>query len=160
MIEGSDAQTVSRVHDQQRRLCDDLERLADSLAAPVSPQTLSQVARQLHSTMASATAAGQVLFQCLTRSPSLSPLDDFGPTARRLLREVEEDASYAEDLEEILMTMAGGAHPACDEALGFMARSLFLAIRRRIALESELLDLARARGLQAPAVEALKTPTS
>lgn len=125
-------------HDEQLALCDILEQIADGLPKDVDTALCHKTADRLYSVMQLATANERaILGATLTEMGAVRHLD-LGRTARRLLRESEEDFSHAEELQDALSTV-GSERPAVGtDALGYMLRGFFESRKRRIALEREM----------------------
>jgi hemerythrin-like domain-containing protein len=129
---------VQSNHQSLLVLCELLEAIADSLPANIDRQQCLVLARSLAPMMHRTQAyEEQVLFPALLLWKELTP--DITPTIERLRLEHQVDASYAEDVEEMLRTY-GMQRPALSpDAAGFMLRGFFDALRRHIAFEQQML---------------------
>lgn len=122
---------------RQRNLCDSLEKIADSLPDKVDRRACLNVAGVLPEAIARAHAVEEDAFFGPLGLAGRSSFD-VAPTLARLKLEHVEDACFAEEVAEVLMSYAQG-QPAMDsETTGYMLRSFFKAVRRHIAIEEEL----------------------
>lgn len=122
---------------EQRLICDELERIADSLPDAVDRKSCLSAARLLPALMVRAHRyEEQELFVALDR-PGLTPFDPH-PTLNRLKLEHTGDECFAEELAEVLLSYADGRPTHSAEATGYMLRGFFEALRRHIATEEEL----------------------
>jgi hypothetical protein len=107
-----------------------------------APQ-FSSAASEIGHVMASAVAARHALFSSLLMAEREVVHLDLSPTARRLVKEAEEDFYQGEELGEVLQGYGAGRRQVCADALGYMLRCFFAATRRRVSLEQEMLRLAQ-----------------
>ena len=123
-------------HRRQLELCNDLEAIADSLPSNINAikclqaaRGLSEVIRDIHR------------FEEKTLFPTLSSVigeaPDLMATIERLKFEHLADESSADDLTERLTRLGAGHVDSNMEALGYMLRGFFDALRRHIAFERE-----------------------
>jgi hemerythrin-like domain-containing protein len=117
-------------------LCDDLEAIADSLPRHVIPQdcifaakNLDKLIRDVH------TYEEQTLFPALQARFLGSP--EMTSAIERLRFEHVADECYADDLAEKLLDLANGGQDVNIEALAYMLRGFFEALRRHIAYERD-----------------------
>ncbi len=117
-------------------LCDQLEAIADSLPASVDRMACMRVA----------TGLLPFLRQCHRyEEDTLYPAFEYGSprsyraadTLIRLRAEHIQDECAAEEITEQLMWIGRGGDVDNPEALGFMLRAFFSAVRRHIAFECE-----------------------
>lgn len=145
MSTSSILESCHRIWHQQRQLCDALELIADSLPDSVDKALCMQTARMLPTIISSAHELEETgLFTALEHADIGS--FDPGPTLERLRLEHAGDECFAEELSEVLMSWGRGAPANSAEAMGYMLRGFFEALRRHIATEEELAAmLARAQ---------------
>jgi len=117
-------------------LCDDLEAIADSLPRHVIPQdcifaakTLGRLIRDVHAY--EETTLFPALMARFTASPEIASAID------RLKSEHVADECYADDLAEKLLYLGNGGQDVNIEALAYMLRGFFDAMRRHIAYERD-----------------------
>lgn len=130
-------ESCHRVWHQQRQLCDALEQIADCLPDNVDRGLCMQTARMLPTIISSAHELEEnSLFSALEEAD----MGDFdpGPTLNRLRLEHAGDECFAEELSEVLMSWGRGAPANSADAMGYMLRGFFEALRRHIATEEEL----------------------
>lgn len=125
---------------EQRKLCDALESIADSLPDNVDRQTCMHAARALPPLIDRAHRFEEnVLFIAIEE---MSPvLLDLRPTLARLKLEHVGDEYSAEELSEVLMSYGEGTPMHTAEATGYLLRGFFEALRRHIAIEEELTSI-------------------
>lgn len=123
-------------HRLQLALCDDLEAIADSLPASIVNQdclfaakSLVRLIRDVHS------YEEETLFPALRQVFQSSP--DFSSAVDRLTFEHLTDECYADDIAERLVYLGSGGRDVNMEALGYMLRGFFEALRRHIAFERD-----------------------
>ena len=123
-------------HRLQLALCDDLEAIADSLPANIVNQqclfaakSLTRLIRDVHA------YEEETLFPALRRVFSAS--DEFTAAVDRLTFEHLADECYADDIAEKLTYVGSGGRDVNMEALGYMLRGFFEALRRHIAFERD-----------------------
>lgn len=124
-------------------LCDLLESIADSLPSAVDHHACLWVAAMLLPQLREAhDYEERVLF------PAFAADVTRAETVRRLCAEHVEDEAAAEEVTETLLRIGHGGAIGNPEALGFMMRALFEAIRRHVAFEREhVLPIARSQAL-------------
>jgi hypothetical protein len=117
-------------------LCDDLEAIADSLPRHVilkdcidAAQTLGRLIRDVHAY--EETTLFPALLERFTASPEIQPAID------RLKAEHVADECYADDLAEKLLYLGKGGKDVNFEALAYMLRGFFDAMRRHVAYERD-----------------------
>jgi hypothetical protein len=141
---------VRWAHLRQLGLCDELERIADSLPAAVDKirclavaNTLVPLLRDIHR------YEEQAVFPVFQSMEGCAELR--AATIQRLCAEHLEDECFADEVTEALLAIGHG-HPVGNaEAIGFMLRGLFETMRRHVAFEREhvmpLLDPQRCKRL-------------
>ena len=141
MFEHIDEAALRRLlagHDEQLAICDTLEQIADRLPNDIDSALCLRTADRLQSIMRQATANERaILGATLVEMGTVRHLD-VSRTARRLLRESDEDLGHAEELQEALITIGTDRPTVSTDALGYMLRGFFEARKRRIALEREV----------------------
>jgi hypothetical protein len=128
---------IGRAHDFKLGLCAAMEAIADALPSAVDRLECLRIANQLVPLLReSHRYEEEMVF------PAFERVD--GPvrsaravSVRRLRAEHVEDECAAQDLTEILFEIGHGATIDNPEALGFMLRAFFEALRRHIAFERE-----------------------
>lgn len=123
-------------HRTQLALCDDLEAIADSLPRQVVAHDCVHAAKNLGKLIRDVHAYEErTLFPALqvrfADSPGISAAID------RLKFEHLADECYADDLAEKLIDLGNGAANINMEALAYMLRGFFDALRRHIAYERD-----------------------
>lgn len=137
---------IEERHAIKLALCDVLEAIADSLPARVDRHRCLVTAAALLPALREAHAyEEQAIFPVFARR------EDRAKTVRRLCAEHVEDESLAEELTETLLHVGRGGEIANPEALGFMLRALFDAMRRHIAFEREHVMPIATRAFRSPA---------
>lgn len=117
-------------------LCDDLELIADSLPRQVVAQDCTYAAKNLGRLIRDVHAyEEQTLFPALQARFATST--DIASAIDRLKFEHLADECYADDLAEKLLDVAHGAENVNMEALAYMLRGFFDALRRHIAYERD-----------------------
>jgi hypothetical protein len=136
--EGREAGVVTRCHDMQLQLCDELEALADSLLADVNSQKCLHLARAVYPLVASTQRVEEaMLFVPLSRLADRVP--DMPSTLERLRFEHHSDLCSAEELNDVLLAFGRGEDAMTADALGYMLRAFFEGVRRHVAFEREVL---------------------
>ena len=117
-------------------LCDDLEAIADSLPrhvvesdCVVASETLGRLIREVHA------YEEKTLFPAVVERFPASP--DIASAIDRLKAEHLADECYADDLAEQLLHLGNGRQDVNIEALAYMLRGFFDAMRRHIAYERD-----------------------
>jgi hemerythrin-like domain-containing protein len=125
-----------RAHDEQLRLCKELESIADSLPANINRQKCIYAAKAL-----SPLIKGVHHYEETVLFPKIGSLSDSGAgvedTINRLKFEHFEDECFAEEIAERLLLLGSGRGDINMEATGYMLRGFFEAIRRHVAFERE-----------------------
>jgi hypothetical protein len=138
---------IEERHSAKLALCDMLEAIADSLPGRVDRHRCIVAAATLLPTLREAH-----LYEETMVFPAFGRREDRARSVRRLCAEHVEDESLAEEVTETLLLVGHGGEIENPEALGFMLRALFEAMRRHIAFEREhVVPIAR-RSLKLPAV--------
>lgn len=123
-------------HRLQLALCDDLEEIADSLPANIVNQQCLLAAKSLTRLIRDVHAfEEETLFPALRRVFRAS--DEFNAAVDRLTFEHLTDECYADDIAEKLTYVGSGGRDVNMEALGYMLRGFFEALRRHIAFERD-----------------------
>jgi len=136
---------VEERHAAKLELCEMLESIADSLPGRVDRHRCLVVAAQLLPTLREAHA-----YEEQTVFPVFGRREDRAKSVLRLCAEHVEDESLAEEVTETLLHIGHGGAIANPEALGFMMRALFEAMRRHIAFEREHVVPIAKRALNRP----------
>jgi hemerythrin-like domain-containing protein len=131
----------SEAHRLLLALCDDLEAIADSLPRHVVPEDCILAAKTLGSLIRDVHAYEEkTLFPALKdRFPASTEISS---AIDRLKLEHLADECYADDLAEKLLYLGNGGEGVNIEALAYMLRGFFDALRRHIAYERDHLSLA------------------
>lgn len=126
--------------DEQMKLCDALEMIADSLPGDIDRQQCIHVARAMGALIDRAHDFEETeLFPLVAQSSS--PDRAGASTLERLKFEHYEDECFAEEVYEALMNCGagqGGFPAEAAETLGYMLRGFFVSLRRHIAFEQEM----------------------
>ena len=129
---------VQSNHESLLVVCDLLEAIADGLPRNIDRQECLVLARSLgpmlHRTH---DYEEQVLFPALLAWKQLTP--EIDETIDRLRIEHQIDASYAEDVQEMLRSYGESRPGLSADAAGFMLRGFFESLRRHIAFEQQML---------------------
>jgi len=130
---------VEKRHAEKLALCDLLEAIADSLPRAVDRHACLWIAAMLLPQLREAhDYEERVLFPAFAADVARAE------SVKRLQAEHIEDEAAAEELTETLLRIGHGGTIGNPEALGFMMRALFEAIRRHVAFEREhVLPIAR-----------------
>ena len=129
---------LRKAHKDQLLLCDRLEEIADSLPDSVNRQKCIYAARALGPmTRGLHRFEEDVVFPLIAER--LNGNETVEATLNRLRFEHCEDECFAEELTEALHRLGAGAEDTNVEAIGYMLRGFFEAMRRHIAFESEML---------------------
>ena len=127
---------LGRAHDEKLRLCDDLERIADGLPHKVERALCLAIAGRIVPMLKESHAYEEAFvfpaFAAAAAPPSVGDV-----SIRRLKAEHVADECAAQDLADIFFAVGHGAPVDNPEALGFMLRAFFEAMRRHIAFERE-----------------------
>lgn len=123
-------------HRLQLALCDDLEAIADSLPSRIVNQDCLFAAKSLGRLIRDVHA-----YEEKTLFPALGQVfqesDEFALAVDRLTFEHLADECYADDIAEKLFHVGTGGRDVNMEALGYMLRGFFEALRRHIAFERD-----------------------
>ena len=127
---------LRKAHSEQLLLCDRLEEIADSLPDGVNRQKCIYAARALGPMIRGVHRYEEdVVFPMI--AGLLKGDEKIEATLSRLRYEHCEDECFAEELTEALQHLGAGAEDTNVEAIGYMLRGFFEAMRRHIAFESE-----------------------
>lgn len=129
---------VTRCHDMQLLLCDELEALADSLPFGADRQRCLHLARAVYPLVASSHEIEEsLLFDPLGGLVERVP--DVRETLERLRFEHHADLCCAEELHDALLAYGRGDMRMTADAVGYMLRGFFQGVRRHVAFEKEIL---------------------
>ena len=134
---------MERAHTEKLRLCDELETVADGLPHKVERALCLAIAERIVPMLRESHAYEEefVFPAFAAAAPAI------GETSiRRLKAEHVEDECAAQDLADILFAIGHGSAIDNPEALGFMLRAFFEAMRRHVAFELEHVMPALAAG--------------
>lgn len=126
---------ISRLHEEKLGLCDALEAIADSLPAQVDRFECLRVGAILAPAMRRSHQFEESRIFPLFETSSALP-GRAGSVARLKAEHVADECAAA-DVSEELLRIGHGGEIGNPEALGFMLRALFEAMRRHIAFERE-----------------------
>ena len=123
-------------HRLQLALCDDLEAIADSLPSNIVNQDCLFAAKSLGRLIRDVHAyEEETLFPALRQVFQSSA--EFAGAVDRLTFEHLTDECYADDIAEKLVYIGSGGRDVNMEALGYMLRGFFEALRWHIAFERD-----------------------
>ncbi|HEY9013134.1 MAG TPA: hemerythrin domain-containing protein [Devosia sp.] len=125
-------------YDRQVALCNELERIADSLPDRVDPQACRSVAKTLPETMEAVQAAEEKLLFPQVLAKSRHGHQDL---IEKLRLQQVADLCSAEEVQQELLLLAGGQPSLAPEALGYLLRGFFDGVRRHVLHSKELLDV-------------------
>ncbi len=126
---------MSRIHEEKLALCDALEAIADSLPSQVDRFECLRVGAILAPAMRRSHQFEESrIFPAFEKS---SAVPGRAISVARLKSEHLADECAAADVSEELLRIGHGGEIGNPEALGFMLRALFEAMRRHIAFERE-----------------------
>jgi hemerythrin-like domain-containing protein len=129
---------LRKAHKDQLLLCDRLEEIADSLPDGINRQKCMYAARALGPMIRGVHRFEEdIVFPMIAER--LSSDETIKVTLDRLRFEHCEDECFAEELTEALHALGSGDRNVNIEAVGYMLRGFFEAMRRHIAFESEML---------------------
>ena len=135
---GMSAGALQSTHRAVARLCDMLEAVADSLPAHVDRRLCHRLADELAPSLKAAQE-----FEEMQIFPAIRSAAEGRTTASAALERLEyehfEDLCFAEEASEVLRRLANGGH-VNTEALGYMLRGLFNALRRHMMFEQEFIQ--------------------
>lgn len=122
------------------QICDRLEAVADSLPRP-DRKLCRQIAAELRPAIEAANRLEEeILFPAaLGRLPA----EGTRATIDRLRREHAQDSVAADEIVRILVSLSRGGGKRSWDAIGYMLRAYFLAVRRHVASEQNLLAALR-----------------
>ncbi|HEV7251698.1 MAG TPA: hemerythrin domain-containing protein [Mesorhizobium sp.] len=120
---------MTRAHQETLDLCRSLEAIADGLPRLDRLQCLRAANRLVPLLKASHAYEEEVVF------PAFEAARPPAAAVGRLKTEHLEDECAAEELTEVLFRLGHGGRLENPEALGFMLRAFFNALRRHIAFE-------------------------
>lgn len=122
------------------QICDRLEAVADSL-----PRPDRRLCRQFAAELKPAIAAANRLEEEILFPAALGrlPAEGTQATIDRLRREHAQDHAAADEIVRILVTLSRGGGKRSWDAIGYMLRAYFLAVRRHVASEQNLLAAIR-----------------
>lgn len=127
---------MAAVFSGQATLCDQLELIADSLPASVDRLACMRIATSLLPFLRECHRYEEdVLYPAFEHGSSHR--HQAAETVGRLRAEHIQDECAAEEITEQLMWLGRGGEVENPEALGFMLRAFFTAVRRHIAFECE-----------------------
>lgn len=131
---GDPVKGLEHAHRIQIMMCDMLEQIADSIPGAIDHGLCAQLAEQLCPVLKSVHR-----FEEKALFPMLG--DKEAGTIERLKHEHFDDECFAEELSEVLSNLGRRKKPENPEALGYMLRAFFEAMRRHVAFESDHLKL-------------------
>lgn len=141
---------IEKVRGEQLSLCDELERIADSLPDGSIRQTCIHYSRALGPAIARWHRFEEdVIFPMLAARASDDP--GLAATLEQLKLDHYEDECFAEEVQEALLEFGSGELTIPVDAIGYMLRGFFATRRRHMALEREVLR---------PLMEVLRTPAA
>lgn len=132
---------LSELYRKMLQICDDLEAIADSL-----PRPDRRHCRQLAATLKPAVEAANRLEEAVLFPAVLSRLPGqvIEATIARLREEHAQDGAAANEIVRVLVAMSRGGGRNSWNAIGYMLRAYFLAVRRHVTCEQVLLASLRA----------------
>lgn len=131
-----DTAEVLAHHSSQLKLCDRLERLADSLPDSYDAQECLSISWALYPTIRAAHQfEEEKLFPILM--PPKENASEIAKSIERLQFEHWEDESFAEELSTALRHLVSNPKSANVDKLSYMLRGFFEGLRRHIAFETE-----------------------
>jgi hypothetical protein len=143
---------VARMRAEIVSLCAELEHLADSLQQKGARQRCLMLARSIAPTVVRCHRFEEdVLFPALLEISKTTA--DLEATIETLRGDHLEDECFAEELQDALLGYGSGSTTLSADAMGYMLRSFFLAERRHMAYEAQVLrllksdDMSAAKGL-------------
>ncbi|WP_442579272.1 hemerythrin domain-containing protein [Mesorhizobium sp. ASY16-5R] len=142
-LKGKPCIWMAQAHAEKLSLCEQLERVADSLPDRIDRLLCLQIANRLLPVMReSHRHEEQVLFPAFDRAAR--------KPGRVMVTQLTSDHIFdecaAEEITEAFLHIGHGGEVANPEALGFMLRAFFGTVRRHIAYEQEYLFPALDRG--------------
>jgi hemerythrin-like domain-containing protein len=136
---------IYQEHEQQERVCAQLEQIADDLPDQVDGNIVAEVSVYLKQELAVHIRDEEDgLFPLLAKRAM--PEDNVGVILAQLQQEHMTDEGYACELSDALEEIARGERPKDPNALGHMLRACFESHRRHLAWENAVvLPLAKKR---------------
>lgn len=133
-----------QIQGAQLELCDQLEKIADSLPKSVDRQACIHIAQALSTVINKAHETEETVFYPILENAGRLVVN--APSIVEHLRmDHLGDAFMAEEIVEVLMSYGAGEPLHEPEAAGYMLRGFFTGLRRHIAMEGELLRPALAQ---------------
>ncbi|AJY48299.1 hypothetical protein TM49_17150 [Martelella endophytica] len=132
---GEPAGALQSTHRAVDRLCDMLEAVADSLPAHVDRRLCHRLADELAPSLKAAQEFEELQIFPPLRTAAMGRASVLA-VLERLEYEHFEDLCFAEEASEVLRRLANGGQ-VNTEALGYMLRGLFSALRRHMMFEQE-----------------------
>lgn len=127
---------LTRLYRATLEICDSLEEIADSLPRP-DRKRCRQIAAALKPAIEAANRMEEnVLFPAAL---SRLPAEGIQATISRLREEHAQDSAAADEIVRTLVTLSRGGGRNSWDAIGYMLRAYFLAVRRHVACEQSLL---------------------
>jgi hemerythrin-like domain-containing protein len=139
---------MTNAHHAKLRLCEALEEIADRLPADVDRFRCLEIASSLVPLMRRCHEYEEAIVYPAFEAAH-SATGGAAGTVRRLKAEHVEDECAAQDLSEVLLAVGHGDAIGNPEAVGFMLRAFFEAVRRHVAFEREHVLPAIGVGLEA-----------
>jgi hemerythrin-like domain-containing protein len=128
---------MEQAHDEQLRICDLLENIADSLPSRIDRLRCFFAAGKLRTSMRIHHLDEEMgLFPALRRHGQIHK--SLGQSLERLESEHIDDDSLSQDIIEALETLASGGSVNSIDGLSFMLRAFFDSHRRHVAFENEM----------------------
>lgn len=138
---GAPCDELHHHHRIKLALCQRLEAIADSLPDGLDRHACMAIAAELLPAMRQAQD-----YEEHRLFPVVLAAGVGGALLQRLRTQHVEDEASAEELTEALLGLGRGSPVANAEALGFMLRAFFEALRRHIAFEDNALGVRRRDG--------------
>lgn len=125
---------MTNAHQTKLRLCEALEDIADRLPADVDRFRCLEIASSLVPLLRRCHEyEEEVVYPAYVTARG----SEASGTVSRLKAEHVEDECAAQDLSEVLLAIGHGEAIGNPEAMGFMLRAFFEAVRRHVAFERE-----------------------
>ena len=134
---GDASDKLARCHQQQLKLCDALEWMADGLPHPPPPGALLNLDGSVSALMRRFAHQWTLSFAALTVAAAGTP---FAPLLDDLARQDQEDIGQAEEIQTTIEEMKSARRSLCPESFGYLLRGFVIARRRRVALDRALLN--------------------
>ncbi|GLS32275.1 hypothetical protein GCM10007937_39850 [Mesorhizobium albiziae] len=135
-IELLPAAVMKRAHHEKLRLCQALEEIADALPGSVDRRKVLGVANTLVPLLSSIHHYEEAVVFPLYDAV-LDASGTRSSTVRRLKAEHVQDECFAGEIAEVFLAIGHGKGGESADAIGFMLRGFFEALRRHIAFERE-----------------------